>query len=258
MGLSLQTPADLEWLHLVRDKELSVALSEFPGDPQSSVLEIGSGTGYMLERIGARYPNLVGLEIEGSAYDATDPRIVRYDGKKLPFPDSSFDVIFSSHVLEHIPNIEAFIEEMARVLKPGGVAIHILPSSTWRVLTSVFHYAAICRLVVSALTSRGKRVIRNQAKRRSRWELASFLLISPRHGATGNVITEVFYFSRTYWSRVFGRSSLHLRVNRGVGFVYWGRDVLRTVLPEKARVTLSRVLGSSSNLYVLEKGNGAG
>ncbi len=45
----------------------------------------------------------------------------------LPLPDSSVDVILSRALLEHVPDVPAAIGHMARVLKPGGVALHLVP-----------------------------------------------------------------------------------------------------------------------------------
>lgn len=45
----------------------------------------------------------------------------------LPFADGSFDVVFASHVLEHIPDDHAAIAEIWRVLRPGGRAILPVP-----------------------------------------------------------------------------------------------------------------------------------
>jgi SAM-dependent methyltransferase len=39
----------------------------------------------------------------------------------LPFPDDTFDVIYASHVLEHLPNVLGTMEELWRITKPGGV-----------------------------------------------------------------------------------------------------------------------------------------
>ena len=58
-----------------------------------------------------------------------------YDGKKISYPDNTFDRIVISHTLEHIPNAENFINEMLRVLKPGSFISIALPCDNgflWR------------------------------------------------------------------------------------------------------------------------------
>ena len=51
----------------------------------------------------------------------------RVDLTRLCFADGTFDVILCYHVLEHIPNDAAAIAELARVLKPGGLAFLQVP-----------------------------------------------------------------------------------------------------------------------------------
>ncbi len=50
-----------------------------------------------------------------------------YDGIHLPFPDESQDAVYSSHVLEHIPNWELALQEWFRVLRVGGFMIIVVP-----------------------------------------------------------------------------------------------------------------------------------
>jgi SAM-dependent methyltransferase len=52
-----------------------------------------------------------------------------YDGARLPFPDASFDTVMSIQVLEHTPRPQRLLNEMARVLKPGGVLLLCAPFS---------------------------------------------------------------------------------------------------------------------------------
>ena len=49
------------------------------------------------------------------------------DLRRLSFPDATFDMVYASHVLEHIDDDEAAIKEVYRVLKPGGIAILPVP-----------------------------------------------------------------------------------------------------------------------------------
>lgn len=58
-----------------------------------------------------------------------EPRFRIYDGRQLPLANESVDLILSQEVLEHVPPhlIEAYYAEEARVLKPGGIALHQVP-----------------------------------------------------------------------------------------------------------------------------------
>ncbi len=49
------------------------------------------------------------------------------DLQKLPFKDATYDFIFASHVLEHVPDDRKAIQEIRRILKPGGLAILPVP-----------------------------------------------------------------------------------------------------------------------------------
>jgi SAM-dependent methyltransferase len=51
----------------------------------------------------------------------------KVDLQKLPFEDQSYDFVFASHLLEHIPNDEKAISEIRRILKPNGIAILPVP-----------------------------------------------------------------------------------------------------------------------------------
>ena len=45
-------------------------------------------------------------------------------GENIPFADESFEIVYSSDVLEHVNGLEKVIAEIARVLKPGGVFLY--------------------------------------------------------------------------------------------------------------------------------------
>ena len=52
---------------------------------------------------------------------------IAVDLTRIPFDDASFDMVFAAHSLEHIPNDRRAMAEVARILKPGGIAILPIP-----------------------------------------------------------------------------------------------------------------------------------
>jgi ubiquinone/menaquinone biosynthesis C-methylase UbiE len=67
-------------------------------------------------------------------------RIRRIDAEtsSLPFPDNSFDFVFSDQVMEHVKNHQRAFAEIKRVMKPDAVSLHIFPSKLKPVEAHVF------------------------------------------------------------------------------------------------------------------------
>ena len=51
----------------------------------------------------------------------------QFDIQRIPYPDNSFDLVFASHVLEYVKNDRQAIQEIKRVLRPGGLAFLPVP-----------------------------------------------------------------------------------------------------------------------------------
>ena len=93
--------------------------------PGRDVLEIGTGEGAMLHRLIERGCRARGVELRPELIAAAQSwfgplPIDRVAGIALPFPDRAFDVVVSLDVFEHIPDSDAHLREVARVLRPGG------------------------------------------------------------------------------------------------------------------------------------------
>jgi len=244
----------IKWLHSVRDYELHFILDRLPKNNHLRILELGSGTGYQLSKIKEKYPRAVGVEIESSAYDTHYEGVYLYNGLKLPFPNCSFDVVISSHVLEHVPSLQSFHSEVKRVLDENGSSIHIMPSHVWRLWTSILHYfnaiLFVIRYVFRKVFSRNEVVIASESMSRSK--IIKNLLFSETHGVKGNPITELYYFHPNHWEKNFKAAGYLIKEIKPIGLFYWGRDQIMDLLPINQRVVLARLLGSSSYLYVVK------
>jgi SAM-dependent methyltransferase len=100
-------------------------------DRQGAVLDVGCGTGAFLLRLqGAGYKSLFGVDIKAPAARIPGVTFSEYDLDTggMPHVDSSFAVITSIEVLEHVENLGTLVGEVARVLAPGGVFIMTTPN----------------------------------------------------------------------------------------------------------------------------------
>lgn len=89
-----------------------------------TVVDIGGGGGYFTAAFGARGARCVLVEpdvTELGSRGAPGSGAVLGDGLRLPLREASLDVSFSSNVLEHVPDPAAFIDEMVRVTRLGGI-----------------------------------------------------------------------------------------------------------------------------------------
>lgn len=90
------------------------------------VLDVGGGPGFFahaFEESGAWYIPVEPDVGEMAAAGIHIPGSVRGSGLDLPFRDSSFDIVYSSNVAEHVPDWQRMGNEMFRVTAPGGVMI---------------------------------------------------------------------------------------------------------------------------------------
>ncbi len=106
--------------------------------PDAHILEIGAGTGAQARELSRRGFQITAIDLPTSNYaaDRVHP-ILDYDGRTIPLPDRSVDIVFSSNVLEHVPDLARIHAEIRRVLRPGGYCIHVLPTHAWRFWTIV-------------------------------------------------------------------------------------------------------------------------
>ena len=105
--------------------------ADFPSANGVKVLEIGVGLGadylqWLKSGAQARGVDLSTASIERARYRCHaagfKPDLRVADAEQLPFPENSFDLVYSYGVMHHSPNTQQCVREALRVLKPGGTA----------------------------------------------------------------------------------------------------------------------------------------
>jgi SAM-dependent methyltransferase len=114
-----------------QERRLEMILAAAGERAGGRVLEDGCGVGQYAARLSQSGGQVIGLEYDferaGEARGRI-PRVVNAAGEGLPFPQGSFDLILSHEVLEHVADDRQAVEEMSRVLRPGGRAAIFAPN----------------------------------------------------------------------------------------------------------------------------------
>jgi ubiquinone/menaquinone biosynthesis C-methylase UbiE len=107
---------------LVDDLESELVL---PWAEGKDVLEVGCGTGLILDRVARVTDKAVGIDLSPGMLEHARARglnVQEASATDLPFDDESFDVVYSFKVLAHVDPLETALAEIGRVLRPGGRA----------------------------------------------------------------------------------------------------------------------------------------
>lgn len=111
-------------------KTMVVVLSDFfePGLRSLSVLDVGSSTGIIANYLSRYFGKVVGIDIDepaiefaGDNFEKDNLKFAVGDSMNMDYPENMFDVVICAHVYEHVPDANTLMEEIYRVLKPGGV-----------------------------------------------------------------------------------------------------------------------------------------
>lgn len=133
MGVGGYGPGEIDAFHRICLPYLG---NKYFPDKLSPILDIGIGSGHCaLSLLDAGWKNVYGFDIDGFYKKYFEERGIHFNEgdiqtEKLPYDDNFFGGVVSFHVVEHLANASNYMMEIARVLKPGGVALIVTPD--WR------------------------------------------------------------------------------------------------------------------------------
>jgi ubiquinone/menaquinone biosynthesis C-methylase UbiE len=120
----------VRWIEQGRLRIIREMVAESPGD---RILEIGAGGGHVLRMF--RRSRLTAVDVSGKFQEVARRNLRGYDVEfllgevdRLGLPAASFDKIICTEVLEHVPEPERILREIARLLGPNGRAVITVPN----------------------------------------------------------------------------------------------------------------------------------
>ena len=242
--------------HRERKREVEISLVRSYFSPGMRVLEFGAGSGWQAKLLGQFGCRVEAIDVTGTA-ERYAPVLI-YDGRTIPYPDGSFDAVFSSNTLEHVTDLDKSLGEIRRVLRPSGLAVFILPSAAWRFWTSITAYPYLLKRlmrILHVLQDEGGLQARESSVEQPRYSTTTRLLraiASPflPHGEQMSAFHELYYYRRGPWIREFRRNGFEVTRVFASHLFYTGAELLPG-LTYRFRRMLALFLGSATNVYIL-------
>jgi SAM-dependent methyltransferase len=128
-----------------QERRLGMILSAAGERAAGRILVDGCGVGAYLAHLALDARQTVGLDIElerAQEAHARTEQVICAAGEQLPFPTNYFDLVLSHEVLEHVQNDRQAIDEIVRVLSPGGRLVLFCPNRGYPLKRTVFIGAA--------------------------------------------------------------------------------------------------------------------
>lgn len=247
---------ETSWWEKVRKSELDTALEIFPSQNNLHILEIGGRDGYQANIISKKGHSVTSIDIN-PIYPQFHT-VQKGTINQLDFKENSFDIIYSSNMLQELQDIEEAFNEIKRVLKEDGLIIHIVPTTWWSLITNFWHYCKIPKYLIKSnkfkriFNSNLKKVdIKQNSKPKSSTKNLKQLFLHPL-GANASFIHEIIYFSKIYWKKLFEKNGFKVIEQKNCPYFYSAYSVFKFKFL-KARTILSKVGITSCYCYVMKK-----
>jgi SAM-dependent methyltransferase len=122
------------------EKLIKFLKKKYSLEKTSKILEMGCGRGEFLNEFTKLGMDGFGIDLSNFAKDYCDNaeiKVVDISKNPVPYPDNSFDIVFSKSFIEHFYYPEEIFKEAYRVLKPSGILINLTPE--WNYIYKSFY-----------------------------------------------------------------------------------------------------------------------
>jgi SAM-dependent methyltransferase len=251
-----------EYIHDLRTKSIEEIKPYIERSNVKLGLEVGAGDGFQSRLLVNYLEKLVVTEYSQERLEQIPNEKIKYyicDAEKLEdqLAFSSFDIIFSSHLLEHLPHAERFIVSCNKLIAEDGAIIHVVPSNWYAFFRLLFWYPAIlvrfkrklARKKSFNLLSKPESITNNNLKTSYKPRIKLFEYLFPRaHGVSENVFKEYLSMRKKSWTKLFTENGLKVeRIMKGSCFSGYGFGF------EKSKRLLSRIGMACEYIYILKR-----
>lgn len=264
----------LDYLHRLRAREIELIFGRVPHDLFPKGLELGAGDGFQARMLSGYVRELVCSDF-ADAISGTEWHLgsVTYKACDAELVDACFrpgemDLVYSSNLLEHLPDPPRALRGIHRILKDGGLTIHVIPNAFWKICSLACFYPDLARRAVAALRRPGSlgRFVRRRLRGRPEDTGGGGQSLRPLdnnpkmparperlfwpapHGAYASNLEELYAFSQRRWRREFQECGFRIvKVLRGPVSSGYGFGLERT------RRTLEKAGLSCEYIYIAVK-----
>ena len=233
-----------------RRREIKLIFNNIPKNYFDKGIELGAGSGIQTEPLFMYCKSLICTEYETrfniSEFNINDQNIeyCSCDAEKVDqtFSNQKFDLVFSSNMMEHLPNPNASLKGINHILKPDGVSICTIPNVFMKLTYLVLFYPAVFPIYLKRIIKRFTKTNRtekslvhkkdnvrvahdnNPKYSRNKKNIISKYLIPETHGACDSNFKELLYWRKKVWIKMIEQNGFHLikiiklPVNTGYSF----------------------------------------
>jgi len=122
------------------EKLIKLLAKKYNLEKESKILEMGCGRGEFLNEFTKLGMKGYGIDLSNFAKnycDNAEIKVVDVSKDPVPYPDNSFDIVFSKSFIEHLYYPEEIFKEAYRILKPSGILINLTPE--WNYIYKSFY-----------------------------------------------------------------------------------------------------------------------
>jgi hypothetical protein len=221
-------------LNNLRKYEFKILLKSLKIELFENILEIGPGDTPV-----SKFKNIksyIGVE----KYFKNDKNKIYLIDEVNDYLDFDIDLVIALNSIYFLDDIIKFYSKFEN-FNPKYF-IYVIPTPTWRIWTSLSAYLAF--------------FLNKNIAREGRVDVVNFLdmFFLKRHGIRGNRFNEFLYYRKKYWSDIF--SEVHKGYfldTKKIGIFYTGFSLMGDTLSITIRKVLSKILGSSSRIYILSR-----